>query len=413
MLVTFLVGIQLARGLGVEGYGLYGVAMAIISLAGVPSEFGLPRLVIREVAASAARPDLPALFGVIRWANRTSLLISGLMAGAIAAGAYLTLAAQPSTVAAALLIGAPIIPLVALSKVRGAALQGLHFVVLGQIPIDLLRPLLLSAGLFALFHWSSDAGAPQVMAINGATAVASLVLAHFWLRSRLPPSRPAAPVRDGRRWIASSLPMALVDGARILELQLGILMLGIAGSAEQVGLFRIAGSTAIVAALPIGMINRVAAPVLAKLFAERDMRRLQRVCTHSAQAMTLAVLVLILPLVFWAPSLLALVFGREFAPAAPALVLLSAAFLASAAFGSNATLLTMAGHERRVTRAMFIGLAVNVLLSITLVPAWQSLGSAIALCSSILLWNLLTWLDARRLLHVDTSVFAALQGRFR
>src|SRR5687768_836127 len=87
MLVTFLVGIQLARGLGVEGYGLYGVAMAILSLASVPSEFGLPRLVIREVAGSAARRDLPALFGVIRWANKTSLLISGLMAGAIAVGA--------------------------------------------------------------------------------------------------------------------------------------------------------------------------------------------------------------------------------------------------------------------------------------------------------------------------------------
>ena len=55
MLFAFLVGVQLARGLGVEGYGQYGIAMAAIALASIPGEFGLSRLVTREVASSSAR----------------------------------------------------------------------------------------------------------------------------------------------------------------------------------------------------------------------------------------------------------------------------------------------------------------------------------------------------------------------
>ena len=47
MLFAVLVGVQLARGLGVEGYGQYGIAMAAIALASIPGEFGLPRLVTR------------------------------------------------------------------------------------------------------------------------------------------------------------------------------------------------------------------------------------------------------------------------------------------------------------------------------------------------------------------------------
>lgn len=51
----FLVGIQLARGLGPSGYGIYGLVMAFISILAVPVEFGIPSLLTREVAANLAR----------------------------------------------------------------------------------------------------------------------------------------------------------------------------------------------------------------------------------------------------------------------------------------------------------------------------------------------------------------------
>ncbi|MCR6496037.1 oligosaccharide flippase family protein [Thermomonas sp. S9] len=68
MAFTFLLGWQLARGLGAAGYGIYGVAMAVVSMLGVPSQFGLPQLLTREVAAANAVHDWGRLNGVVRWA---------------------------------------------------------------------------------------------------------------------------------------------------------------------------------------------------------------------------------------------------------------------------------------------------------------------------------------------------------
>src|SRR5690606_17389976 len=64
---SFLVGIQLARGLGVEGYGIYGLAMSIIAVLTIPTEFGLPQLLTREVAAAQSRGDFGRIRTIIRW----------------------------------------------------------------------------------------------------------------------------------------------------------------------------------------------------------------------------------------------------------------------------------------------------------------------------------------------------------
>src|SRR3954451_21338917 len=51
MLVTLLVGVQLARRIGPEGYGIYGTVMAIVALLVVPAQLGLPQLLTRELSA--------------------------------------------------------------------------------------------------------------------------------------------------------------------------------------------------------------------------------------------------------------------------------------------------------------------------------------------------------------------------
>jgi len=411
MLVTFLVGIQLARGLGVEGYGYYGIAMAVISVASIPGEFGLPRLVVREVAAASTHQDLPRLFGVIRWADRISVLVALPASAAMAVGAYLFVDQRSSPVAVALALGAPIVPLVALTKIRGGILQGMHFVTLGQVPAVLLRPLIFSLLLLGLFTVFPDAGVPETMALNTVTAAIALLTAHLWLRPRLPRPRPTQLIQNGRQWLASSFPMALTDGLRMLQAQLVILLVGIMASPEQVGLFRIAVSTALMVAVPVTLVNAVIAPVLARLNAQGDMGRLQRLSSHSAQLMTAGALILTLPILFFGPDLLTFVFGSEYAPAQSALLMLCVGQVVNAGFGPNGNLLVMSGHERRVSRAMAVSLVCGTLAVAALVPWLGILGAAIASTLFLLTWNLIAWRDTRRLLGVDTSLLAPITGR--
>lgn len=406
MLASFAVGVQLARLLGVEGYGYYGIALAIVTIAAVPGEMGLPRLVTREVAAGSARNDSPHLFGVLRWADRTAIWLTGAITLLVVAGALAIAAMRPSGVALAVLLGAPLIPLLTLARIRGGALQGLHHIVRGQIPANLVRPILLSVMLFAAYLLGVQLGAPAAMAMNSLTALAAFVLADLWLRQRLPASEPPELVRSGRKWLASSIPMALTDGMRTLQLELSVLLLGLLTAAATVGLFRIAAVTAVMAAAPLVVVNHVAFPVVAKLHAEGEQQQLQRVVTALAWTQFVGVLLLSLPLFLAARPLLGFVFGQDYAPAADALVILAAGQVVNGAFGPNVALLNMTHHERRVTRAMAIALVVNVVGVVVLGTIWGIVGAAAAFTAGLLCWNVLTWIDAKRLLQIDTSILS-------
>nr|MCU0943155.1 oligosaccharide flippase family protein [Hydrogenophaga sp.] len=78
MLFGFLSGVQLARGLGAQGYGVYGLAMSVIALMSVVTEFGLPQLLTREVAAAQVHHQWERVRGILVWSTRVVLLTSAL-----------------------------------------------------------------------------------------------------------------------------------------------------------------------------------------------------------------------------------------------------------------------------------------------------------------------------------------------
>jgi O-antigen/teichoic acid export membrane protein len=403
MFVTFLVGVQLARGLGVAGFGYYGIAMAAISVASIPGQFGLPKLVMREVAGAIPRDDLPVLFGVIRWADRTSYAISTVVLVALFAGTFLFLHGPVSPLGAALLLGSPLVPLVALLRIRGAALQGLHFVVRGRIPDTLLRPALFSILLFALFHFAPAGTVAEAMALSSIAAAVAFIVAGMWLRPRLPP-RPLQVTETPRQWLSSSIPIGISDGLRVLQPQLAILLLGAATNPTEVSLFRIAVSTATTLGAPTVLVNGVIFPVLARLHAQKDHARLQTLVTRSARAQFAGTLLLSAPLLLAGKPLLTLVFGAQYAPATLPMGILLLGLIVNTAFGPNAPLLNMTGLERRVTRALIVAMVMTTISVAVLGRIYGALGTAIAILISQLTWNLLVSSDAKRLLGINTTV---------
>ncbi|HET9337241.1 MAG TPA: oligosaccharide flippase family protein, partial [Sphingomicrobium sp.] len=404
MLAGFVVGILLARGLGVEGYGQYGIAMAVITIAGVPGELGLPRLVMRETAAAHARKDWPIFFGVIRWADSTSLAISLPIVALIAVCALLFAGGPASSLGAAIMWGAPVIPLFALAKIRAGALQGLNKVVLGQTATILLRPLLLGLLLLGFFALTGRITPQAAMALNAVTAACALAAGFILLKKNAPAEAPTQLAKESRQWLRSTIPLSLTEGIRVVQAQLTILLLGLFAASAEVGWFRVAASTTTALVAPMVVINLVVAPLISRLHAEGDRARLQTMLTHAAQAQFAGVLVLALPLLVAGEPILAFIFGDEYVPAAGPLRLLLAVQLFSAALGLNTQLLNMTRHERRVTRAMAIALGLNVVAVVALAPNWGMYGAAAAYVISMAAWNLLSWRDARRLVGIETSL---------
>ena len=404
MVASFAVGIQLARLLGVEGYGHYGVALAVVTIAGIPSQFGLPILVTREVAAAEAKGDHAKLFGVLGWADKACISIAAVVSLAVLAAGVLVYALGHRALGGALLLGAPAIPLTALGKIRGGALMGLHHVARGQVPDGIVRPVVLSLLLLGFFLLRMPLGAPVAMALNSLAALAMLLVAEIWLRSRLPARSAPERVMTGRQWLRSSLPMGLMEGMRTLQTELCFVIVGMLVSAVIVGLLRIASVTAMTAAAPTVIVSLAAMPVMARLHAQEDRERLQKTVSAVAQAQFAGVFLLSLPLLLFPAPLLSLAFGSGFAAAEGALRLLCIGQIASAGFGPNIWLLNMTHHEQRVTRALAIALAVTIVFIAPLVLWWGATGAAAALVAGMLCWNLITWRDAQRLLGIDTSI---------
>jgi len=404
ILASFTVGIQLARGLGVTNFGYYSIALSVITLAEIPSEFGLPTYVTREVAAAAARNESHELFAVIRWAKRSCRWIALAIAGIVFIAALLLRDLYSRTLLECILIGAPAIPLMAFARVRAGAIWGLNRVARAQIPEAVIRPLMFSfmLGLAYVFHLSLS---PQLAMGFFCVAVAVvLAFSSLWLRQALP-QRPAEPRETRKRSITSSAPMGLMEGMRVIQGELSIVLAGLVAVPAVVGLLRIANVAAMTAAVPLVFIVQVGMPLMAKLYAIEDHTKLQKVVTAVAQAQFAGVVLLSLPLFLFPGPLLSLAFGRPFAEASGALQVLIVAQIVNGAFGPNIWLLNMTHYERRVLRALGVALVFNVIAVPLLASRWGATGGACALLFSMICWNVISWRDARRLLGIETSIF--------
>ena len=405
----FLVGVQLARGLGAEGYGVYGLAMSLVAILTVPVEFGLPQLVTREVAVAHVDRDWNKLVGVLQWARRASIYIALAMLIVVFVAVFALGLSLSSELVVTLLVGLLMVPLVAQGNISGAALRGLHKIVMGQLPQVVLRPMLFSGLLFVLSVCSISLSPPIAMVAGAiAAALAFLVAASLLRRTIQGEVVLATALEKGRDWWASAIPMALAEGMRVLQGHLVILILAVISTVSLVGIYKVAISVSLMIAVPITLFNIVNAPIVARLYKERDFPRLQKLMTWTALAMTLCTLFLILPFVFSGDHILGAVFGSDFSQSNSVLLILFFGVLASSIFGSNAILLNMTGHEARVTRASVISLLLLAIVSPALTHFQGIEGAAMASALTSLVWNVLLWRDCRRLVNINSSLTALL-----
>jgi O-antigen/teichoic acid export membrane protein len=403
MVATFAAGVLLARGLGVANLGYFSIATAIVTMAGIPGQFGLPKLVVREVAASSARDDTATIFGVLRWANRTCYAISGIVLLLVVSATLLVAHGDQASLRTAILIGSPMIPLVALLRIRGAALQGIHFITLGRTPDNLLRPALFALLLPVVFVVTPRLQVDAAMAASSISAGITFLIAHLWLASRLPP-RPARLSSAGRRWLSSSLPMAAADAIRILQFQLSILVLGLVASPSEVGLFRTAAAVGTFASAPGVLVTSTIMPFIARLESEGDRDRLQTLITRATQLQFVATLLLSAPILLAGTGLLSLIFGHGFGLASRSTAILLVSQVLNTAFGPNGALLNMTHHEARLTRAMIVGIVLMAAFVFVLGGTYGAAGAALGTLISMMAWNFLAARDTKRLVGIDTTI---------
>lgn len=412
--LAFVTSIILARVLGVEGYGIYAYAMALVGLLGIPASLGLPQLVLRNVAAYQARSEWGLMRGLLRWANQAVLLTS-LGFGVIALLVSLALRDHFNpTMLAAFFLALSTLPLVALNALRASTLRGLGYVALAQLPGSLIRPFsFLALVVVTYLLLGNRFNASWAVGVQvGAMAIALGFGILMMMRHMPKEVNDTPPVYDSRTWVGSALPFLLIGGMQLINNQTDIVMLGALQGAEAVGIYRVATRTAQLVVFVLGAASAVLQPTIAKLYAARDMQRLQRVATQSARVVLLVSVPVAIVLIVFGRWIL-VIFGQEFTKGATALAILSVGQLVNAGMGFVGILLSMTGHERDTARSVGIAAVVNVVLNAILIPVWGINGAATATATSLVVWNLILAVQVVRRLGIYPTAFAriGLRGR--
>jgi O-antigen/teichoic acid export membrane protein len=375
------------RLIGSESFGTYAYVMAWTTVLGYVSTLGFHVSLLRLLPAYQVMEDWPRATGVMRFAFRAAAGVGAAVAVATA-GATLLIPRTESELAWALLIGAGIVPLMALRLVGAAAVRAFGGIIASMIPERILRDLFALVLLAAIV---STGLAPGDAVTATASMLAAAIVALWTLRQFLLAHTPAE--FDGvdrllapRDWLRPAVPLTFIMLSDTLMSRAGILVLGTRGDTIETGLFAVAFSLAVLTALPRMALSSLFAPTVSTLYARGDLAGLQKLIARSALLSLLGTLAVSVPLILGAPILLGW-FAPEFVAAEPVLVILVFGQLAAAAAGPQQHLLTMTGHERQGAVLMAAAAAGTLIGSALLCIPFGLVGVAAASSLSMIAWN--------------------------
>lgn len=407
-LITFATHIALARMLGSVEYGIYAFVFTWVVLLVLVARLGMDVTLMRFLPQYASGEQWGLLRGIARSAFRyvgVSSLVLAVVAGAgFAIGSRLPGAGWVWAGVA----GVALIPALAIAYVVQGALRGLMRAGLAEVLDSVTRPLLLLAVTAAV--WLSTRQVTAVTALLAHTAAAATAVAAgiLVLRRALPEaSRLASPDYRHREWMGMAFPLVAMGSMNLVLDQIDIVMLGIYRGPEQAGIYSAATRIASQTVFFVSALDVVLAPVIARLFAAADRAELQRIITIGAWATAAFTLPAVLVLAGFGKPLLGL-YGAEFGAGYVPLLVLLAAKVVNALTGSVGAVLSMTGNHAVAARVIAVAAIVNVGLNAILVPRFGMVGAAAATAFSIMLWNVAMFLEARRRVGLNTTIFAGL-----
>jgi O-antigen/teichoic acid export membrane protein len=405
----FLSTVVLARFLGASGLGIYAWAYALTAALQILGALGMDRLATREIAGAVARGSWDRAASFLYVAPRAAACGSVALAALTAGVCALTL---PSERLAPALIALAFLPALALTSVRLGVLVGLGHVATSRLPDDLLRPLLFTVALTVGWQLGLVPETASVaIAIQAVAVVAALLAGGFMLRRALPREIRAARASPRyRAELREALPLMLVNGAAITLTQIDLILVGAICAPREAGIYALATRIGQVVGLAEYAVNVAFMPVVARLYAQEDLPRLQRGAARVAGSGFLLAAVVAVPVAAFAPQLVSL-FGTSFDDAATPLRLVALSFLISAAAGQNGTILAMTGRTRAVLNGSAVALVSNVALNAVMIPLWQVNGAAVAWVLSVIIWNAVLAWEVRRTLGIHASLLGLLGRR--
>ena len=185
---------------------------------------------------------------------------------------------------------------------------------------------------------------------------------------------------------ARSYPMALSAIAYFIMQSVDIIILTAYEGFESIAYYSVAVKLATVTALALMSVNIVVAPKIAEIYSTNDFEKLNKLINDSARIIFVISIPVLIILFVFSDFMLGL-FGENYVLAREALLLLLGGQFFSSLCGPGAVYLNMKGKQKKLNTILILGLGINVILNLVLIPAYGIEGAAVATLISMIFWN--------------------------
>ena len=381
--IAFVSQVFLARWMGSFEYGIFVLVWTTMFIAGNVSCLGFHTSVIRFIPEYREKGMFAELRGILLASRLFVLVASSFIAGCGALGVWLLAPHIESYYVVPFVLGFICLPMIALSDVLQGLARANSWALFALSPTYLVRPVLILVLMAAalLAGYPADARTAIIVAILATyvTTLAQLVGVTTRIDRKLPPGPRTL---NFGLWFVVSLPIFLVESFFFLLTNADVLMVGFYMEPDDVAVyFATVKALALVHfvyfAVKAGVAQRYAA------------------YTHGEPEKLAAFARETVAWTFWPSLFMALVvlalgdptlklFGPGFDAGYPLLFLLVIGVVARAAVGPCESLLTMSGNQNVCALVYALTLAVNIALSVVLIPQFGLWGAAIGTACAML-----------------------------
>ena len=398
--------IYLARALGADALGLYALGMTLVSIASVLACVGLPQAAARYVAVYHGQGQTGLLSAFLWRAAGIVFAMSIILSIAIYAARASIVRHFYHVPTLEPYIGLFLVLLILSSLVTllGQALAGFQDVARRTVITSFLgNPLTIILSLLLISRGMALRGYLMAQVLTTALVMV-LLAAEVW--KRLPTSGRGLGLRMPRVpaevWLYS-VSLLGVQGMELFLSQTDKILLGWYLNIKQVGIYAVALALVNFVPLFLQAVNQIFGAVIADLYARRQVQQLQRLYQSLTKWVLAATLPLALVLIIFAVPIMCL-FGPEFCPGWPVLVIGAVGQIVNCSVGSVGLLLFMSGGQGRAMRVQVVTACVMLVCYFWWIPRWGMVGAAVAGAFANILINFLYLREVWKTLGLKPSL---------
>ncbi|WP_297092690.1 flippase [Thermococcus sp.] len=386
MLLGFLSRAVIAREFSREEYGVFNLALTVLSIALVLATLGFQNALPREIAFYKERKP-SKLTALISTAITISILTGLVVAVLIFVSAdRVALILQDERLSHAIRTGVLALPFWSLTAVMISVSRGFGRVREQVYFQNVIYPAAFLVLISGVVVSGRDFQAVFIAYVLSWMATFALLLADI-RRTGLIEFRPGIDPRIGREIIIFSLPLLFSGILAFIMNWTDTLMLGYYLGSDTVGLYNAASPLARLIPIFLNSAGFLYAPLVAGFWALgklTEMKRVYQILTKWIFLLTLPIFSLLF--LFPGPAI-AFFFGQKYVQAALALQILSLGFMFHTFLGLNGMSLVVIGEPNLNMVGNVFAAGFNVLLNALLIPVYGIEGAALATAVSYLVAN--------------------------